>query len=48
MLKREPIECNPKLILNPNKTDFYSFTVEDFTLEGYESTKPQLKFELAI
>lgn len=48
MLNREPIDCNPKLILNPEKTDFYSFTIDDFTLEGYESNKPQLKFELAI
>lgn len=48
MLKREPINCNPQLILNPDKTDFYSFTPEDFTLVGYESVKPQLKFELAI
>lgn len=48
MLNRTPIECNPKLILNPDKTDFYSFTVDDFALEGYEANKPQLKFELAI
>lgn len=48
MLKREPIDCNPQLILNPDKTDFYSFVPEDFTLIGYESVKPQLKFELAI
>lgn len=48
MLKREPIDCKPQLILNPDKTDFYSFVPEDFTLIGYESVKPQLKFELAI
>lgn len=51
MLKREPIDCNPQLILNPDKTDFYSFVPEDFTLIGYEDIKeinPQLKFELAI
>lgn len=48
MLEREPIDCNPQLILNPDKTDFYSFTPEDFNLIGYESVKPQLKFELAI
>lgn len=48
MLDREPIDCNPKLILNPDKTDFYSFVPEDFSLVGYESVKPQLKFELAI
>lgn len=48
MLKREPIECNPTLKLNQSKTDFYSFTVDDFILEVYESNKPQLKFELGI
>ncbi len=48
MLNREPINCKPELILNPEKKDFYSFTIEDFKLEGYESIKPQLKFELAI
>lgn len=49
MLKREPIECNPVLKLNENKNDFYSFTtVDDFTIEGYEPNKPQLKFELGI
>lgn len=48
MLEREPINCQPKLILNPEKTDFYSFTIDDFELVGYESVKPQLKFELAI
>ncbi len=48
MLEREPINCQPNLILNPEKTDFYSFTIDDFELVGYESVKPQLKFELAI
>ena len=48
MLKREPIDCNPVLELNPDKKDFYSITVDDFVLKGYESNKPQLKFELGI
>lgn len=48
MIERESIECTPKLVLNPDKTDFYSFTIDDFELVGYESVKPQLKFELAI
>lgn len=48
MLNREPIRCNPQLILNPDKTDFYSFTLDDFRLIDYDSNKPQLKFELAI
>ena len=48
MLKREPIDCNPVLKLNPEKKDFYSITVDDFTLKGYETNRPQLKFELGI
>lgn len=48
MLNRTPIECNPILKLNPKKKDFYSITVDDFVLEGYESVKPQLTFELGI
>ena len=48
MLKREAIDCNPILKLNPDKIDFYSFNIDDFVLEQYESVKPQLKFELAI
>lgn len=38
----------PKLILNPEKTNFYDFTIEDFTLENYYPIKPQLKLELGI
>ena len=38
----------PKLILNPDKTNFYDFTIEDFTMENYEPVKPQLKLELGI
>ena len=38
----------PKLVLNPNKTNFYDFTIDDFTLENYEPIKPQIKFELGI
>ena len=48
MLSRTPIVCNPILELNPEKTNFYSITVDDFVLNGYESVKPQLKFELGI
>ena len=39
---------NPNLILNPDKTDFYDFTIEDFTMINYEPMKPQLKLELGI
>ena len=39
---------HPNLILNPNKTNFYDFTIEDFTMKNYEPAKPQLKLELGI
>ena len=38
----------PKLVLNPDKTNFYDFTIEDFTMENYFPIKPQLKLELGI
>lgn len=37
-----------QLVLNPDKTDFYDFTIEDFELRNYEPNKPNFKFELAI
>ena len=43
-----PIDKRPNLILNPEKTNFYDFTIEDFTMVNYEPIKPQLKLELGI
>ncbi len=37
-----------RLVLNPEKNNFYDFTIDDFTLENYNPVKPNLKFELAI
>lgn len=39
---------NPMLVLNPDKTNFYDFTIEDFEMVNYEPMKPQLKLELGI
>ena len=44
----ETDKVNPNLILNPDKTNFYDITIDDFTMENYEPTKPQLKLELGI
>ena len=38
----------PNLILNPEKTNFYDFTIDDFTMENYYPIKPQIKLELGI
>ncbi len=38
----------PRLILNPDATNFFEMTIDDFTMEDYEPMKPQLKLELGI
>ena len=48
MLSRTPVDCNPVLVLNKDKKCFYEFTVDDFSIEGYQTIKPQLKFEVAV
>jgi thymidylate synthase len=39
---------HPHMILNPEKTNFYDFTIDDFVLENYDTINPQLRFELGI
>lgn len=46
LLRRTPSNKKPKLILKTDKTDFYSFTADDFELVDYEPVKPNLSFEL--
>jgi len=53
LLGRESVDCNPKIVLNPDKKDFYSFTMEDFELIDYpreviKEKNPQVKLELGI
>ena len=53
MLNREPIDCNPEIILNEEKTNFYDFTPDDVEIKGYpkkliKEKNPQLNFEIAI
>lgn len=38
----------PMLILNPEKTNFFEMTIDDFTMVNYDPIKPQLKLELGI
>ena len=44
---RETI-LQPRLVLNPEKTNFYDMTIDDFTMENYSPIKTQLKLELGI
>ena len=53
MLNREPIDCEPKIWLNPEKKNFYDFTIDDIKLVDYPTQKvkeknKQLKFPLGI
>ena len=49
LLRRQPTDCQPRLVLNvPDGTDFFDIKPEDFELVDYEPVKPQLKFDLAI
>lgn len=47
VLKKEPYPA-PKLVINPDITDFYQFTVADIQLENYQSHKLDGKFEMAV
>ena len=38
----------PMLTINPDATDFFKMTIDDFTMENYTPMKPQLKFDLGI
>ena len=37
-----------RLVLNPIKTNFYDFTIDDFVMINYDPIKPNLKLELGI
>ena len=45
-LSREP-RALPKIVLNPEKKDIFSFEYEDFTLEGYDPW-PTIKAPIAV
>ena len=53
LIRRESIECSPKIWLNPDKKDFYSFTIDDIKIIDYPrkliaEKNPQLTFEVAV
>lgn len=41
-------EESPVLFLNPEKNNFYDFTIDDFIMVNYNPIQPQLKLELGI
>ncbi|MCL2619114.1 MAG: thymidylate synthase [Defluviitaleaceae bacterium] len=47
LLRREPRPA-PLLHINPGVTDFYSFTADDFALEGYEPHPFATPIEIAV
>ena len=53
MLSRESVECRPYIWLNPEKKNFYDFTLDDIKLMDYprdeiKKKNPQLKFPIGI
>ncbi len=53
ILTRESIICQPKIWINPEKTDFYSMTLDDIKIIDYPINEirmknPTMKFEVAI
>lgn len=53
LIAREPVECEPKIWLNPEKTNFYDFTIDDIKITDYpraeiKEKNPQMKFDLGI
>lgn len=45
-LTRDPLPL-PKMVLNPEVTDLFAFTFEDFELQGYEA-HPHIKAEVSV
>ena len=48
-LRREPVDCEPHLVLNDNIHDFYEFKPKDIQVKGYPKQKimtknPEIKF----
>ena len=47
LISREPLPA-PKFILNPDIKDFYQFTRNDVSLEGYETHEQITGIEVAV
>ncbi|MCL1852611.1 MAG: thymidylate synthase [Peptococcaceae bacterium] len=47
LISREPFEA-PRLVVNPERQDFYEFVAEDFRLEGYRSHEQMKNIPVAV
>ena len=47
IIRREPRPA-PRLVIDPDVTDFYGFTVDSFRLEGYEPWAFGERIEVAV
>ena len=41
-------DSEPRMILNPDKTNFYDFTIDDFILENYNPIIQKVKLDLGV
>lgn len=51
LITRNPVECSPRIWLNPEKQDFFDFTVDDIKIKDYPrkeiaAKNPQMKLEI--
>lgn len=51
LLERQPVACQPTIWLNPEKQNFYDFTIDDIKVKGYPrkeiaAKNPQMYFDL--
>lgn len=51
LIARDPVECYPEIWLNPEKKNFFDFTVDDIKVKGYPrkeiaAKNPQMKLEV--
>lgn len=53
LIKRNGVDCNPKIVINEEIKDFFQFTPDDIKIEGYprkliKEQNPQMEFEIGI
>ena len=53
LLRRESVDCEPKIWVNPDVKDWYDYTpddvrIEDYPLEEIKKQNPQIKLDIAV